>query len=53
MRLLDLLGRPVGIDERVLETKTKEIWRYNQIAKNRFALRITLENEVVVGWEQK
>ena len=52
-QLLDSLGRPVDIDERVLKTKTKHTWKYNQTAKNRFALRITLENGVVVGWDQK
>lgn len=52
-QLLDSLGRPVDIDERVLKTKTKQTWKYNQTAKNRFSLRITLENGVVVGWEQK
>lgn len=52
-QLLDSLGRPIDIDERVLKTKVKQIWKYNQTAKNRFALRITVENGVVVGWEQK
>ena len=52
-QLLDSLGNPVVIDEKVFKTKTKQVWKYHQTAKNRFALRITLENGEVVGWEQK
>jgi hypothetical protein len=52
-QLLDSLGRPLDTDERVLKTKTKEIWKYNRVGKNRYGLRITLENGVVVGWDQK
>lgn len=52
-QLLDSLGRPLDIDERVLKTKTKETWKYNRIGKNRFGLRVILENGVVVGWDQK
>lgn len=52
-QLLDSLGRPLDIDERVLKTKTKETWKYNRQGKNRFALRVILENGVVVGWDQK
>jgi len=52
-QLLDSLGRPADIDEKVLKTKTKEIWKYNQTGKNRFGLRITIENGLVVGWDQK
>lgn len=52
-QLRDSLGRPLDTDEKVLKTKTKEIWKYNRVGKNRYGLRITLENGVVVGWEQK
>ncbi len=52
-QLIDSIGRPIAIDNKVLKTKKKEIWKYNQTGENRFRLRITLENDIVVGWEQK
>lgn len=52
-QLLDSLGRPADIDQKVMKTKVKEIWKYNQMGANRFGLRITIENNVVVGWDQK
>lgn len=52
-QLLDSLGRPLDVDERVLKTKTKETWKYNQTGTNRYGLRVILENGVVVGWDQK
>lgn len=52
-QLLDSLGEPVDVDRKVFKTKTKEIWKYNQLGANRFALRITLENDEVVGWDKK
>jgi hypothetical protein len=52
-QLLDSLGRPADIDQKVMKTKVKEIWKYNQTGTNRFGLRITIENKIVVGWDQK
>ncbi|MEI6336870.1 MAG: hypothetical protein WCS87_20110 [Methylococcaceae bacterium] len=52
-QLIDSIGRPLAIDTQVLKTKTKEIWKYNKIRKDQYALKITLENEHVVGWENK
>lgn len=52
-QLIDSLGKPLDIDQKVLKTKMKEIWKYNKIAKNRFGLKVILENSEVVGWEQK
>lgn len=52
-QLLDSLGRPADIDQKVMKTKVKEIWKYNQTGANRFGLRITIENNVVIGWDQK
>jgi hypothetical protein len=52
-QLFDSLGPAVEIDEKILKTKSKEIWKYNQTGKGRFALRVTLENNEVVGWEKK
>lgn len=52
-QLLDSLGRPADIDQKVMKTKVKETWKYNPMGSNRFGLRITIENSVVVGWDQK
>lgn len=52
-QLRDSLGRPVDVDQKVLKTKIKETWKYNQTGKNRFALRVTLEQGRVVGWDDK
>lgn len=48
-QLLDAIGRPKKIDDKVLKSKRIQIWRYNQISKRGFGLSITLENGVVVG----
>ena len=52
-QLRDSLGAPVDTDERVLKTKRKETWKYAQRGKNRFGLRIVVENGLVVGWDEK
>ncbi|MEI7075958.1 DUF2845 domain-containing protein [Pectobacterium versatile] len=52
-QLLDSLGKPLDIDQKVLKTKVKEVWKYNQTGKGRYALRITIENGEVIGWDKK
>lgn len=52
-QLLDSLGNPSAIDRQVLKTKTKETWKYNEIRKDQYALRIMLEKDEVVGWDKK
>ncbi len=52
-QLLDSLGKPLAIDQKVLKTKTKETWKYNSTGRNRYGLRIVVENGLVVGWDQK
>jgi hypothetical protein len=52
-QLIDSLGHPLDIDQRVLKSKTKETWKYNRIGKNRYGLRVIIENGFVVGWDQK
>jgi cbb3-type cytochrome oxidase subunit 3 len=37
-QLLDSLGAPVDVDEKVLKTKKREIWKYHQLTANRFGL---------------
>lgn len=52
-QLKDSLGSPSAVDRQVLKTKQKEIWKYQEIRKGQFSLRITVENNKVIGWEQK
>lgn len=52
-QLLESLGRPEKIDDKVLKAKRVQTWRYHKISKRSFGLSITLENDVVVGWETK
>lgn len=52
-QIFDSLGPPLDIDQKVLKTKKKEIWKYNQTGVNRYGLKVTIENGVVIGWDQK
>ena len=51
-QLLESLGKPADTDEKVLKTKTKEIWKYRRTARNRFGLKVTLDDGIVVAWER-
>lgn len=52
-QLRDSLGPPVDIDEKVLKTKKKSTWKYFPAGGKKFKLRVTLDNGVVVGWDEK
>lgn len=52
-QIIDSIGDPIEVDNKVLKTKKKEIWKYGHKGGNRFDLRITLENDIVVGWDKK
>jgi uncharacterized membrane protein len=52
-QLTETLGRPEDIDSRIMKTKHREVWKYHPAGKNRYRLRVTLENGTVVGWDQK
>uniref|UniRef100_UPI003340841A DUF2845 domain-containing protein n=1 Tax=Castellaniella defragrans TaxID=75697 RepID=UPI003340841A len=53
-QLLDSLSKPADIDRKVMKSKTREVWKYHlQGNTNRFGLRITLEDGIVVGWDKK
>ena len=53
VQLKDTLGEPAGIDQKVLKTKKKEIWKYGHQGGNRYNLRITLDDDVVIGWDDR
>jgi hypothetical protein len=52
-QLIDSIGRPIAIDNKALKSVVREVWKYNQTGKNRFSLRVTLENGRVTGWDNK
>jgi hypothetical protein len=52
-QLSDALGDPMGVDRKILRNETREVWKYNPRGSNRYGLRITLEDDIVVGWDQK
>ena len=52
-QLLDSWGSPLDIDEKVLKTKRKEIWKYFRKSANRYGYKITVEDGIVVGWDEK
>jgi len=49
----DALGDPDDVEQKVLKNNTREVWKYDEIGKNRYALKLFLENNEVVGWDQK
>ncbi|MDW5264112.1 MULTISPECIES: hypothetical protein [Acidobacteriaceae] len=53
VQVIDSLGEPVAIDRNLLKTRKKEIWKYSPSGVNRYRLRVTLEEDRVVGWDQK
>lgn len=52
-QLRESLGDPLDIDEKVMKTKTRQVWKYDQAGANRFNTRVTLENGLVTGWDKK
>ena len=52
-QLTDSLGRPLAVDSHVLKTKITETWKYDSTGRNRYALRVRVDNGIVVGWDKK
>lgn len=52
-QLMGSIGQPIEVDDKYLKTKHKQVWKYNRNGHNRYGLRITLENGIVVGWDKK
>lgn len=52
-QLIDSLGKPSDKSIKIMKTRYREIWKYNKTGKNRYGLRITLDDHVVQTWEQK
>ncbi len=52
-QLVESWGRPADIDQKVYKTKIKYTYKYNQTGRNRFRDRVFVENDVVVGWQDR
>ena len=52
-QLLDSLGNPVDISEWRNTKEFGETWKFFRTGKNRYALKIYLENDQVSGWDKK
>jgi len=52
-QLVESIGIPHSMDNKMLKTKKREIWKYYHRGANRFGLRITLDEDSVTGWDQK
>ena len=52
-QLIDSIGHPLSKDSKVLKSVVRQVWKYNQLGKNRYGLRVTVENGFVVGWDNK
>lgn len=52
-QLRDSWGEPASIEEKVMKTKIKQVFKYRPVAKDRYRDKVTLEDGVIVGWDQK
>ena len=52
-QLRDSWGEPVAVEQKVLKTKVKEVFKYKPVGKNRYRDKVMLEDGVIVGWDQK
>lgn len=52
-QLLESLGKPHQIDHKLLKKTKREIWKYYRQGKNRYGLRVTVDNGIVIGWDKK
>jgi hypothetical protein len=52
-QVIDSLGDPLSVDMKVMATRKREIWKYHQTGRGRYALRVTLDNDVVTGIDHK
>jgi len=52
-QLRDSWGEPVAVEQKVLKTRVKEVFKYKPVGKNRYRDKVTLEDGVIVRWDQK
>ena len=44
----DSIGLPSSIDNNLLKTRKREVWKYHPHGRGRYRLRVTLDNDVVI-----
>jgi len=49
----EMLGPPEATASRVYKTKTSETWKYRRLDAKHFALTVSFEDGVCVGWEER
>jgi hypothetical protein len=44
----DSVGLPSSMDNNLLKTRKREVWKYHPHGRGRYRLRVTLDNDVVI-----
>ena len=44
----DSIGLPSSMDNNLLKTRKREVWKYHPHGRGRYRLRVTLDNDVVI-----
>ncbi len=52
-QLRDSWGEPAAVEQKVMKTKVREVFKYKPVGKNRFRDKVTLEDGIITGWDQK
>lgn len=52
-QLVDAWGDPDDSEIKVMKTKVREVYKYGRVGVNRYQRRVILENDCIVGWEEK
>lgn len=52
-QLRDSWGEPAAIEQKVMKTRVREVFKYRPLGRNRFRDKVTLEDGLITGWEQK
>jgi predicted nucleic acid-binding Zn-ribbon protein len=47
----EMFGEPADVATRVYKTKTTETWKFKPIDRRKYALHVTMENGICVGWK--
>ena len=52
-QLKDSWGEPMAVEQKVMKTKVREVYKYKPLGRNRFRDKVTLEDGLITGWDQK
>lgn len=50
--VIETFGHPAEVSEKVMKSKTKRVFKYFRAGGKRFDLKITLDDDEVVGWDR-